>query len=76
MRTFGTDGQTDRLTDGAGFIGPRSAGPINSVEKSNTIQNIQKIKKYILYKKLKTINSISLDYSNCLLLAIVLKSHY
>ena len=27
MRTFGTDRRTDR--DGAGFIGPRCAGPIN-----------------------------------------------
>ena len=33
MRTFVTDGQTDRLTDGAGYIRTRWASPNNRIQE-------------------------------------------
>ena len=46
MRTFVTDGQTDRQTDGADYIGP--AGPVGRVQKVpipwlNFLQNAQNL---------------------------------
>ena len=47
MRTFVTDRQTDGLTDGAGFIGPRCAGPKKSSEivkkQARTYENLRGI---------------------------------
>ena len=36
MRTFGTDRQTDRLTDGADYIGPAVQRPAGRVQQAAT----------------------------------------